>query len=333
MQIEQALWDQGPAVVNAEIKRRIEELEPPAEEQDSAHVIGRVSGSSAARASEVAVSAPPPAPIENVPSAVSFGWSAKGTVTVVSGALNWPVFPFKGGEQDHKNRLEACHVLATDIVRSLRSGKWNARSDYAEILDLYVAYLPNQPGDGNFLLVDAEARIIRSMFAAEQDILPMPFAAKLKALLEQHIGLRAYYPETEDFYDSVRSGHLETPLPIDAFHGFLQVVRDNTPSRFEPDVSETLSVAAQPVPAITPIEEAPQSEPARPAPPPDPLGEVDPQKAQRFTLASGANELLKIVAAGERANKGVQGWREVANALAPYAAPIIEWLGKYLAGS
>jgi hypothetical protein len=29
VRIEQALWDQGPAIVNAEIKRRIEELEPP----------------------------------------------------------------------------------------------------------------------------------------------------------------------------------------------------------------------------------------------------------------------------------------------------------------
>jgi hypothetical protein len=29
VRIEEALWDQGPAVVNAEIKRRIEELEPP----------------------------------------------------------------------------------------------------------------------------------------------------------------------------------------------------------------------------------------------------------------------------------------------------------------
>jgi hypothetical protein len=29
VQIEQTLWDQGPAIVNAEIRRRIEELEPP----------------------------------------------------------------------------------------------------------------------------------------------------------------------------------------------------------------------------------------------------------------------------------------------------------------
>jgi hypothetical protein len=29
VRIEEALWNQGPATVNAEIKRRIEDLEPP----------------------------------------------------------------------------------------------------------------------------------------------------------------------------------------------------------------------------------------------------------------------------------------------------------------
>ena len=132
---------------------------------------------------------------------MSFGWSSKGTIAVVSGAFDWPVFPFSGGEQDHKNRLEACCVLAADIARSIRSGRWNARSDYSETLDQYAAYLPAQPGEGNFLLADAEARIVRAMFAAEQDFLPTPLAAKLKVLLEQHIGLRAFYPATEDFYE------------------------------------------------------------------------------------------------------------------------------------
>jgi hypothetical protein len=73
VRIKEALWDQGPAIVNAEIKRRAEGR-------------GR------------------PAPVENVPSAVSFSWSSRGTITVVSGALNWPVFPFKDAEKDHKNR-------------------------------------------------------------------------------------------------------------------------------------------------------------------------------------------------------------------------------------
>jgi hypothetical protein len=101
----------------------------------------------------------------------------------------------KGGQQDHANRLDACRALATDTARSLRSGKWYARSDYAESLDQYLAYLPVQLEEGNFLLADAEARIICAMFAGEAAILPVSLAAKLKVLLEQHIGLRAYYPQ------------------------------------------------------------------------------------------------------------------------------------------
>ena len=202
------------------------------------------------------------------------------------------MFPFQGGERDHVNRLEACRTLATDTARSLRSGKWNARCDYAETLDLYVAYLPKQPEEGNFLLADAKARVIRSIFAAEQDFLPAPFAAELKVLLEQHIGLRAYYPATEDFYESVRSGHLERPLPIDAVEGFIQGVRDNTPTLFEPNVAGTLEDTAQPIPAIPPVDlVAPKSGIPRPAPPPDPLGEVDPEKTRRFTLGSAVNAL------------------------------------------
>jgi len=269
----------------------------------------------------------PLAPIENVLSVVSFGWTSSGTITVVAGAQNWPVFPFQGGEQDHANRLEACRVLATDIARSLRSGRWNARSDYSETLDQYAVYLPAQPGEGNFLLADAEARVIRAMFAAEQDFLPVPLAAKLKVLLEQHIGLRAYYPAMEEFYESVRSGHLEAPLPIDAVEGFILGVRDNTPTLFEPNVADILENSAQPLAGISPVHlEASTSDSTQPAPPPDPLGEVDPEKSRRYTLGSAVNALWKAVQSGEKAGKTVEGWSTVIATLGPNVVPILEWL-------
>jgi hypothetical protein len=86
VRIEDALWDQGPAIVNAEIRRRIEELEPPppiagAAAQPLSDIL------TAWRSADAAPQTPrytpqsadtPPAPIENVPSAVSFGWSSKG---------------------------------------------------------------------------------------------------------------------------------------------------------------------------------------------------------------------------------------------------------------
>jgi hypothetical protein len=328
VRIEEALLNQDPAVVNAEIRGRIEELEPT-------QSVVRFYTSSRARASAGARIAQQTllAPIENIPSAFAFGWSSSGKITVVSGALNRPEFPFTGGEQDHKNRLEACRALATDIARSLRLGKWNTRSDYAETLGQYVSYLPNQPEGGNFLLADAEARIIRAMFAGDVDCLPLALAAKLQVLLEQHIGLRAYYPRTEDFYESVRTGHLERPLPIDAIEGFIQGVRDHTPTRFEPNVVNTLESAAQPTPAIASIDsEAPISGVPHPAPPPDPLGEVDPEKARRFMLASSVNALWKVMTSGKKLGESVKGWKDVVEALGPYALAILEWLRPLVGG-
>jgi hypothetical protein len=306
VRIDKDLWDQGPAIVNAEIKRILIEGHPRAAPEPPLSL---------------------PKPIENIRSAVCFGWTPKATITVVSGLENWPVFPFKGGEQDHKNRLEACRALASDTAQSLQSGKWNARPDYAETLDQYVAYLPVQPEEGNFLLADAEARIIRAMFAADVNILSSGLAAKLKVFLEQHIGLRAYYPATEDFYESVRSGHLETPLPIDAVEGFIQGVRDNTPTLFEPNVSQALEGVAQSIPRISPADaEVPKTDEAQPAPPPDPLGEVDPEKARRFTLGGTVNALWRAFSNGEKIAKNVEGWAKVAETLMPYVLPILTWL-------
>jgi len=122
--------------------------------------------------------------------------------------------------------------------------------------------------------------------------LPVPLAAKLRTLLLHHIALRAYYPAVTEFYESIRTGHLELPLPLDAVQDLALGVRENTPKIFEPDVSERLAQTTEPVPEIPPpAPEAPPLDSAQPVPPPDPLGEVDPEKSQRFTVASEVNAL------------------------------------------
>jgi hypothetical protein len=63
VRIEEALWDQGPAAVNAEIKRRIEELEPP----QHGVVQGEARGSGVSSMRGVLVSAAEPAPPAPVP--------------------------------------------------------------------------------------------------------------------------------------------------------------------------------------------------------------------------------------------------------------------------
>jgi hypothetical protein len=90
VRIEEALWDQGPAIVNAEIKRRIQEIPPPiagAAAQSLSEIFAARQSADAAPQTPpprrqyvpdvlfnpVALADTPPAPIENVPSAVSFG--------------------------------------------------------------------------------------------------------------------------------------------------------------------------------------------------------------------------------------------------------------------
>jgi len=308
VEIDEDLWKQGPAAVNAEIKRRLKELEPPPSAGQKL-----------------------PEPVGNAPSAISFGWSSQGTITVVLGERNFPAFPFKGGEQDHTNRLEACRSLASDIARALESGRWNARPDYPETLQSYLAYLPAKLGEGNFLLADAQALILREMFAADADTLQIALASKLKILLQHHIGLRAYYPAVEEFYESVRKGYLAAPLPMDAIEEFIHGVRGYTPDVFEPNVAETFEAAEAPIPQIAPeAEGAPPS--AQISPPPDPLGEINPEKSQQYIVASSVNDLWKVFSAGEKVSKNVEGWKGAYETLTPVVPLILDWLRTFLGG-
>ena len=108
-------------------------------------------------------------------------------------------------------------------------------------------------------------------------------------------------------------------------------MRDNTPTLFEPNVAGTLENTAQPIPATSPVGlEAPKSGSPQPAPPPDPLGEVDPEKTRRFTLGSAVNALWKAVRSGDEAGKTIEGWSKVIATLGPNVVPILEWLRSVL---
>jgi hypothetical protein len=107
--------------------------------------------------------------------------------------------------------------------------------------------------------------------------------------------------------------------------------RDNTPTLFEPNVADILENTAQPIPAISPVDlETPKSGIPQPAPPPDPLGEVDPEKSRRFTLGSAVNALWKAVRSGDEAGKTVEGWSKVIASLGPNVVPILERLRSVL---
>jgi hypothetical protein len=298
--IADEIWKQGPRGVNAEIGRLIAKYSPP-----------------------------PPLP--DIPSALGFGWTDAGTIVIVSSSANWPVFPLPKSEKDHRNRLEACRTLAEDLVLALNAQVYQVRSEYSHCLKRYSSRLPINSGDGNILLADAEARTLRTLFAADANILAAGFASQLKTFLEHHIGLRPYYPEIEKFYRDVQSGRIETPLPQDAVDGIVKGIKANTPIVFDPSVSAAIEGAAQPAPSVgkPSADELPAPDPNQVTPPADPLKELDPKKARDFTFGGIVNALWKVFLEGEKVPKAGEGWNTAANTLQPYVAAILEWLKSF----
>jgi hypothetical protein len=231
--------------------------------------------------------------------------------------------------------LETCRELATDLLLLTRRQGFQARVEYTHGLNGYLSRLPGRPGEGNILLADAEARTLRNLFAAEADFLPVAFASKLKTFLEQHIGLRVFYPEIANFYRDVQRGHIEAPLPLDAVTAFVEGVKDNTPAIFDPSVTGAIEESADSGPTIeaTAAGELQSNNLDQPRPPRDPLGEIDPKRAREFTFAGAANNLWKAFLAGEKINKALEGWRKADEAIRPHANQILDWLHRFMSST
>ena len=153
-------------------------------------------------------------------------------------------------------------------------------------------------------------------------------ASQLKTFLEQHIGLRPYYPEISKFYQDVQSGRIETPLPQDAVEGFVRGVRDNTPNLFDPDVIGAVEGGAQATTTLAPpLSPAAQSiDNNQPLPPADPLKELNQKKASDFTFGGIVNSLWRVYMQGEQVSNAAEGWEKAGATLQPYAQPILHWL-------
>jgi hypothetical protein len=270
-------------------------------------------------------------PLPGIPSAFGFEVSA-GQIKLTSSLVDLPVFPFSTSERDHKIRLEVSRTLANDLAMELAEGRFNARPDYLDSLRKYTERLPDLPGQGNILLADAAARNLRNMFAADVAALSTGLASKLKTILEQHIGLRVYYPEIEHFYRDVQKGRMEAPLSLDAIEGFVRGVHDYTPSVFDPQVSAAIDAGSERGSELAPAHLATvdAGDPDEPKAPPDPLGELNPQKAREFTFASAANTLWTAFREGEKVYQAIDGWRKAGAALQPHVQQILEWLTNFL---
>lgn len=271
-------------------------------------------------------------PIPNVPSPFDFAVADDARIVAIAGLSNWPILPLPTSEDDHRNRLEACQMLCTDLIDDLQSGMYQIRVDYLTTLKRYMQRLPNKPNSGNILLADAEIRTIRAMFAAEVAILSLPIASKLRTLIEHHIGLRVYYPDIARFYRDVQAGRIDAPLPLDAVEGVISTVSQNTPAIFDSSVVEAIGGAKTPVVPLENISavEAPPLTGSEPTVPSDPLGELNPRKAHDFMAAATINRLWKAFLEGEKVGKAVQGWREAASALRSYVQPVLKWLSEFM---
>jgi hypothetical protein len=292
--VPEEIWNKGPAAANRWIK---EHLPPP-----------RVK------------------PLDNIPSLFTFGWSASHKITVVAGPQNLPFLPFAVSEADHKQWLETSRVQVERLLADLNAKQLNVRPDYCEALERYKADLPTAPGQGNFVLADQEARFLRDLFAAEADFIPAPFALRLKGVLQQHIALRGFYPEVERLYSAIQKGHIEKPLPWDNVEAFGRAIRENTPDKFEPEVSKGLQEVERAPPVVELEPEDIRRDPNAILPPPDPLGPVKPENSRSYSVASVVNGIMKVVVRGKDVSQAFDGWEHLAHKLGEVAAPIIGWL-------
>lgn len=270
-------------------------------------------------------------PLENVPSALSFGWTTQGTISVVDGDQNVPQLPFSNSRRNHSARLEASHAQAIHLIEDLQNQRYQVRAAYLDAFKRYNAFLSEEHSGGNILLADAEFRIIRDLFQAERAYIPPDFAARLKIFMQQHQALRPFYRILEEFYAELRTGVLEEPLPHEATEGAIDNIQKYTPDIFNPNVPAALNDVSSNSPEIIPLpqDELPPENEDQPELPPDPVGNVDRLKAHYFVTAGVFNALWRILISGVVIGKAADGWKKAIEAIQPYMMSILDWLSRW----
>jgi hypothetical protein len=275
-----------------------------------------------------------PAPIEGITSPITLNRKPDGRIGVEPGPFSLPTVPAHLTPDNHHKTLAACRTRAVQLKKLASSPEFQGRSQYKEILSDYVEWLPSELGTGNILLADGEARTLNMLFKADEDILPTAFASRLAVLLQDHNGLRSYYPDIETHYEAIRKGRLIKPLPRDAVQAFQKIIRSQTPAVFDETVSPAIDEAAKPIPDIKPPlpEDMPPPDPNRPKPPSDPIADVDPRKSRSYTIASAINRIWSILQRGKDTAQAIEGWQKTYDLLKPHIGAIIDFLHPFLPG-
>lgn len=276
-----------PAAANAWIKEQLRELdkapaifEPPAPAEE---------------VSPEVLDLPLPPPVENVPSVFTYGPNASGQIDITAGPQNIPFIAHPGDEETHRRWLEAARKLAERLAKDLRSQKFNANPQYRERLEQYADDLPTTEADGNIILADAEARALHQLFAAEASALNEGFAARLRAFLETHFALLAFYEdEMRRFHGAAGRGSLDAPFPTESVAKVEAVVKAHAPEVFAPRVAEGLKEAERAAPKVE-LEPDDLRINAPIQPPGYPFGDADYEKARRLGVVGSINALYKAI--------------------------------------
>jgi len=264
-----------------------------------------------------------PAPLPGLDAPVAYGWTASYRVAAVAGAQNLPFYLHFSSEEDHRRALEAARVGGERLLKALRNGRYNARREYAEALDYYLADLPKTAGVGNILIANDQVRILHAMFLADAAFLPVGFASRLKSVISNQFALNAFYDVVQRHNEAVNAGTWSQPFPLDATKRFFGVVEDHTPRWFEPQVEKGLRQVEQAEPPPTPPEPAPTSAIEPPLLPP---GTPDAKNSWRRQMATAANAVWETFVQGQTMPVAQDEWRKAADGLSEHIRPIIDFL-------
>ncbi len=307
--VPQGEWNRGPATANAWIKAHLPDRPATATLSDL------------------------PEPLPNLESPFTYGWNANRRVEIVAGAQNIPFFRFGGGDEDHRQTLEACRKGAERLLKELRDGNYSnaVRREYSQKLQYYLEDLPTAPGAGNILLANDQIVVLRGMLA-QDDAVPSPFAVDLSRLIEKQAALNDFYELVRRHEEAVAKGRWTQPFPINAAKRFFGIVDENTPRFFEPEVSKGIRRVEQTAHWVEPGPDerrasSPTSEPLpQPSSPPAPERSHLNQHQIARRAASVSRCLWSVFLKGKDLPVALEGWTQAAHKLGENIGPLLDFL-------
>ncbi len=263
-----------------------------------------------------------PVPVEGVTAPIAVDLDEENKVIAIPGAPNIPHIGSGKKQLEHDQLLDECVMVAERILSLLKKVESSVRSDYRACFESYHAALPTEPGKGNMLIADSEARVIRGLFEADQNILPAAFAERLTGFFLAHQSFCVYYEGVERFYEDVHRARLSLPLPEQSVAAFVDAI-ELSPDVFDSQVVRQLrdidhELTSQEIIAI-------RAESSGVAVPADPLARR-PARARTFGVASAINVTYSTFLAAWKSVEFTRPSEKLGEELGEKVAPVLALL-------